>query len=155
MLFVGNGVRLSEVKEFVEQRQLSNVVFLPYQDYSVLAESLTAGDVHFVSLRSGFEGLVVPSKVYGIMAGGRPVIYQGERSGEVARMVEREDIGFVIHPGDRDGLRDRILLLYRDRAARERMGEAARRVLMEKYPAASGLARYRRVLAQGDTDIDR
>jgi glycosyltransferase involved in cell wall biosynthesis len=154
LLFVGNGVRLSEVKEFVAQRQLENVAFLPYQDFSVLAESLSAGDVHFVSLRSGFEGLVVPSKVYGIMASGKPVIYQGERSGEVARMVEREGIGFVIPPGDRDGLRDRILLLYRDRAARERMGEAARQALLEKYSVASGLVRYRRVLAPGDTGTD-
>ena len=154
-IFVGDGVRLGEVKELAASRRLPNIIFRPYQGFFALAESISAGDVHFVSLRSGFEGLVVPSKVYGIMAAGRPVIYQGEGSGEVARMVEREGIGFVIHPGDRAGLRDRILLLYRDRAARERMGEAARRVLLEKYSAASGLARYRRVLAPGDTWIDR
>jgi glycosyltransferase involved in cell wall biosynthesis len=89
-LFTGDGVRLKEVREFATLRRLPNVMFLPYQDASVLAESLSAGDVHFVSLRSGFEGLVVPNKVYGVMAAGRPVISQGEGSGKVARMVERE-----------------------------------------------------------------
>jgi colanic acid biosynthesis glycosyl transferase WcaI len=74
--FTGDGVRLKEVREFATLRRLPNVMFLPYPDASVLAESLSAGDIHFVSLCSGFEVLVVPSKVYGIMAASRPMVYQ-------------------------------------------------------------------------------
>ena len=112
------------------------------------------GGVHLVSLRSGLEGFVVPSKVYGIMAAGRPVVYQGEGSGEVARMVEREKIGFVVPPRDRDGLRDGILFLYRHGEARKRMGDLPRTVLLEKYSVEIGLARYREVLTSDSSGTD-
>ena len=61
-------------------------------------------------------------------------------------MVEREKIGFVVPPGDRDGLWDGILFLYRHGEARKRMGDLARTVFLEKYSPAVGLAQYRKVL---------
>jgi glycosyltransferase involved in cell wall biosynthesis len=146
-VFIGDGERRTEVEAYVSSRRLSNVMLLPYQDSSLLSQSLSVGDLHYVSLQRGFEGLVVPSKAYGIMAAGRPIVYQGAENGEIARMVVREGIGRVIPPGDRGGLRDCILSLYRDRENRLTMGAAARRVLEEKYPAAKGLALYRKVLA--------
>ncbi len=146
-LFVGDGARRGEVEVVAASKRLTNVVLMPYQDDERLSESLSAGDVHFVSLRKGFEGLVVPSKAYGIMAAGRPILYQGGRQSEIARMVEREGIGFVVPPGDRQELRERILFLSRDDGARRRMGEAARRALEERYSPAEGLARYREVIA--------
>ena len=99
-----------------------------------------------LSLRNGFEGLVVPSKAYGIMAAGRPMIYQGDQEGEIAQMIAREQCGIVVAEGDRAGLRDGILRLYRDREMAARMGVLARRALEEKYSASIGLAEYRKVL---------
>jgi glycosyltransferase involved in cell wall biosynthesis len=146
-LFVGGGVRFKEVGKTVASKGLGNVVIRPYQDAADLSHSLSAGDVHYVSLRNGFEGLVVPSKAYGIMAAGRPMIYQGNEEGEIAQMIVRERIGFVVPEGDRAGLRDGILRLYRDREMAARMGMFARRALEEKYSASIGLAEYRKVLA--------
>lgn len=146
-LFIGDGARRREVEAFAISKRLPNVLLVPYQDDESLSESLSAGDVHFVSLRKGFEGLVVPSKAYGIMAAGRPILYQGERRCEIARMVEREGIGFVVPPGDRRGLRERILFFSREDVGRMRMGETARRALEERYSPAEGLARYREVIA--------
>lgn len=146
-LFVGGGTRYKEVESFVKERNLTNVLLKPYCEKSALAQSLSVGDVHFVSLRPGFEGLVVPSKAYGIMAAGRPMIYQGSANGEIARMVAREGIGHVVPPGDREGLREAILGLYRDKDARDRMGGRAREILEEKYSPAVGLRLYRKVLA--------
>jgi glycosyltransferase involved in cell wall biosynthesis len=114
-VFVGGGMRFMEVERFVKEKNLSNVLLVPYRDRSVLAQSLSVGDVHYVSLRPGFEGLVVPSKAYGIMAAGRPMIYQGSANGEIARMVAREGIGHVVPPGDREGLRNAILELCRNK----------------------------------------
>jgi glycosyltransferase involved in cell wall biosynthesis len=145
--FIGGGVRFHEVERFVVSKRLTNVILLPYQKESSLAMSLSAGDVHYVSLRPGFEGLVVPSKAYGIMAAGRPIVYQGAEGGEIARMVTREGIGHVIPPGDREGLRDCILSLYRNRKIRLRNGAAARQVLENNYSSAKGLSLYREVLA--------
>ena len=147
-LVIGGGIRLKEVEKAVASKRLANVLIKPYQDASDLAHSLSAGDVHYISLRNGFEGLVVPSKAYGIMAAGRPIIYQGAEDGEVARMVAKEGIGYVIPPGDRKSLCDSILSLYRDKEGRIQMGAAARRALEEKYSAAEGLAAYQKVLAK-------
>jgi glycosyltransferase involved in cell wall biosynthesis len=147
-LFIGDGARHREVEERVSTKGLRNVTLLPYQRASDLAQSLSVGDVHYISLRPGFEGVVVPSKAYGIMAAGRPIVYQGDIKGEIAQMVLREGIGVVVEPGDREKLRDEIISLYRDEATRIRTGEAARSVLVEKYSAAIGLAQYSNLLAR-------
>ena len=149
-VFIGGGMQYREVKSYVASKKLTNVIFTPYQEKSMLSLSLSAGDVHFVSLRPGFEGLVVPSKAYGVMAAGRPMIYQGDGKGEIAKMVRREEIGFVVGPGDRAGLRDAILALYKDKEMGTRMGEMSRRALEAKYSSSVGLAQYSRVLAGKD-----
>jgi glycosyltransferase involved in cell wall biosynthesis len=145
-VFIGGGERRPEIDAFVRTKRLENVVLLPYQDDTALPQSLSMGDVHYVSLREGFEGLVFPSKVYGIMAAGRPLIYQGTGGDDVARMVVEGGMGIVVRPGDKDGLREAIFALYRDREGRLRMGENGRRALVEKYSAAKGLDSYRNVL---------
>jgi glycosyltransferase involved in cell wall biosynthesis len=146
-LFIGGGIRFRELERAVASRGLGNVIMMPYQKSSDLAHSLSAGDVHYVSLRTGFEGLVVPSKAYGIMAAGRPMIYQGDEKGDIAQMIKRERCGIVIPEGDRERLKEGILRFYRDRAMVARMGMFARRALEEKYSASIGLAEYRKVLA--------
>jgi glycosyltransferase involved in cell wall biosynthesis len=143
-LLIGGGARREEVENTA--KGLSNVLLLPYQDGSRLSETLSAGDVHFVSLRPGFEGLVVPSKAYGIMAAGRPILYQGDPQGEIARMVAREGIGAVVLPGDREGLREAILAFKSDPSRRAQTGEAARKALIERYSAKTGLSRYRETI---------
>lgn len=145
-LLVGGGVRFRDVEKEVVERGLRNVVMKPYQDSSDLAQSLSVGDLHYVSLRSGFEGLVVPSKAYGIMAAGRPMVYQGNEGGEIARMIVREEIGIVVGEGDKEKLREAILKLYENRPLAESMGMRARRALEERYSATLGLAQYRKVL---------
>jgi glycosyltransferase involved in cell wall biosynthesis len=145
-LFVGGGARFREVREEGERRGLSNLLFRPYQDASVLSESLSAGDVHYVSLREGFEGLVVPSKAYGILAAGRPILYQGTGRGEIARMVGEEGTGVVVPPGDGEALARAILRFRDDPALLRRTGEEARRSALGRHSAAEALERYRRVV---------
>ena len=103
-LVAGDGARRPAVERAVHDRRLGHVRFIDHQDYARLAQTLSVGDVHFVSLRSGFEGLVVPSKAYGICAAGRPIIYQGADGGEIARMIGEEEIGLVVPPEDPDAL---------------------------------------------------
>ena len=78
-------------------RRLENVVFRPYQDHALLPQSLTAPDVHLVTLRPEWEGLVVPSKLYGALAAGRPVVFIGDPEGDAARIV-RDGPGLVARP---------------------------------------------------------
>ncbi len=138
-LFVGEGSRLKEVRESVRLHRLPNIRLLGYQDYSLLAASLSMGDLHFVSLRDGFEGLVVPSKAYGILAAGRPILYQGNRRGEIARMILEEGVGEVVAQGDVEGLELAILRASADGDWRNQCGMRARAISEGAYGAAPAL----------------
>jgi colanic acid biosynthesis glycosyl transferase WcaI len=132
-VFVGAG-RQRGLVEAAIARGLPNVTLLDYQaDGEDLAHSLSAPDVHFISLREGYEGLVVPSKFYGALAAGRPVVYEGAATGEIARVIEDEGCGLVIRPRDVAGLRAAILTLYADPRQRAALGATALELYRKHY----------------------
>jgi len=96
-LFVGEGPRKGPLKREVRRRGLSNVRFLPFQPREQLDRSLSAADLHLVTMQEELSGLVVPSKLYGALGVGRPVLFLGPEDSEAARMVEAHDCGSV-HP---------------------------------------------------------
>lgn len=106
LLVVGDGGGLAEVRRRAEG--LANVRFLPRQPREGLAESLSAADLHCIALRPELEGLVVPSKLYGALAAGRPVLYLGPPGCEVARTVRELDAGWVVDPSDAAAIADRL-----------------------------------------------
>ena len=95
-LFVGNGPRLSWVREQVARRSLENVRFLPFQPREKLAQSLAAADVHLASMLHELCGLVVPSKVYGVMSVGRPCVFLGPEESEAAQFILQHGCGSVL-----------------------------------------------------------
>lgn len=141
-VFVGAGKALPEVLEEKSKRKLENCMFLPTQPYSRLSESLGLADLHFVSLKAGFEGLMVPSKAYGVMAAGRPMVYQGERQGEVARMIEENSIGWVVTSGDVDGLERTIRMCAGDRTMCDEVGKRARHIAEIDYSPEVRVRQY-------------
>ena len=126
MLFIGAGLGYRRLKDIVGDRRITKTVFRPYQPRERLGESLTAPDLHIVSLRSDCEGIVMPSKLYGILAAGRPVLSIGKPSGSVARIVRDYGAGLVAAPGRMDTLAGEIRALRRDPARLEQMGANAR-----------------------------
>jgi len=147
-LFAGDGYRRREVEAVAAREDLANVRFLPFQPYESLGCSLGVGDVHFVSLRAGFEGLVVPSKAYGALAAGRPILYQGRPEGEIARMVHEGEVGWCVLPGDVDGLEAAVLEAVEDPDRRLELGQRARALAESRYGPAQAMAAYRAVLTQ-------
>jgi glycosyltransferase involved in cell wall biosynthesis len=145
-VFVGGGTREGEIATFRERHGLSNIRLLPAQEREHLADSLGAADVHFVTLRSGFEGLVVPSKAYGVMAVGRPILYQGNPEGEIARMVERHGAGIVVPDADVDGLEAAVRRLLANPEEAAHLGDRARTVLVKEFGRAKGLLAYEEAL---------
>lgn len=99
-VFVGDGPRLAWVREQVMARALTNVRFLPYQSREQLGESLAAADVHVASMRDELCGLVVPSKVYGVVAAARPCIFLGPSGSEAARFLVENRSGVVLPQAD-------------------------------------------------------
>lgn len=100
-VFVGEGAKVDMVEERIVRENLQNVYLYPFQnDLHELSDILGAGDLHFVSLRAEHTGYAVPSKTYGILAAGRPILYQGSGDAEIARLVRDERIGATVPDGE-------------------------------------------------------
>ena len=125
-VFVGDGVKRPALEAQAQALGLGNVRFLPYQPKERLSESFASADVFVVSLKPGLAGYIVPSKLYGILAAGRPYVAAVEDACEVAAISQKYDCGLVVGPGDAKGLAQHILTLYRDRALAQRLGANAR-----------------------------
>jgi colanic acid biosynthesis glycosyl transferase WcaI len=123
---VGGGSRREELGRMVAGRGLTNVRFFPYQSKELLHESFGAADAFVVSLKDTLEGYIVPSKVYGILAAGRPYIAATNPGCEAATIARAGGCGLVAAPGDAGALADAIAKLYDDPAAARAMGERAR-----------------------------
>ncbi len=126
MVIVGEGAKRQALESEVARRGLSNVLFLPYQAKASLQDSFAAADVFLVSLRAGLEGYIVPSKLYGILAAGRPYVAAVDASCEAARFVVEHGCGVWAPPGDPDALASAIARVYDDPAAAAAMGTRAR-----------------------------
>lgn len=131
LVLVGDGVKKSAIEREVRARGLSNVCFLPYQPKEHLPDSFASADVFLVSLKRGLAGYIVPSKVYGILAAGRPYVAAVEVDCEVAAIAQQYDCGLLAEPENPDDLADKILVLYRDRALRERLAANARQAALQ------------------------
>lgn len=145
-LFVGDGTRRKEIELAKMKHRLKNILLLPFQPEDRLAESLSVGDVHFISLRSGFEGLVVPSKAYGAMAVGRPIIYQGSTFGEIGRMVAETKVGSVVPLGDVKRLKNTVLMYYENSSIVAKQGRRALQVSRDIFSRKRALEQYKSLL---------
>lgn len=122
--FVGGGKRKAEVEEFVRERSLTNCTLADYQPRERLAELLAAADAHLVTMLPRWWGLVVPSKFFGVAGAGRPVLFIGPASSEIARLCEETGCGERVEPGDAPGLASRIRALAADPGRLRQMGRA-------------------------------
>lgn len=132
-LFIGGGVGKKDVKQFVAERELRNVLCLPYQPLSELRYSLSAADVHVVSLGENMVGIIHPCKVYGAMAVGRPILFVGPSPSHISDLLDQHDFGVRVAHGDVAGAVQAIRRL-RDLPPnkREQMGRTGQQVLRSK-----------------------
>ena len=107
-LFIGGGLGRQVVLDFIDRHQPTNVQLLPYQPLEWLQYSLSAADVHLVSMGNNMVGIVHPCKIYGAMACGRPVLLLGPRRSHAGELLEQFDIGWQINHGDVEGAVKRI-----------------------------------------------
>lgn len=126
ILFIGDGNRKAALEAQVAARGLTNVRFLPFQPRDQLRWTYATSDLCLVSLKPGLAGYIVPSKLYPILAAGRPYIAAVEALTEVAALTERHRCGILIEPGDAVQLAEAIVRLADQRADREAMGVRAR-----------------------------
>jgi glycosyltransferase involved in cell wall biosynthesis len=148
-LFIGGGAQRETVEREVVRRGLPNVMFKPYQPRERLSQSLGVADVHLVSLNPALEGLIVPSKFYGVAAAGRLTIFIGDPDGEIARILNATASGFTVPSGDAPRLAQLIVELAGDPAQCESMGARARSTFDERFDRKRGVLAWKNVLAGG------
>lgn len=121
---------------------LANLRFAGMQPKERLPEVLAAGDLHVVPLKRGLAKASVPSKLYSILAAGRPVLASVDPGTEVARTVERAGAGVAVGPDDPAAFHDALLALLADADGRRRMGESGRRFVEGWASPAAVAERY-------------
>jgi colanic acid biosynthesis glycosyl transferase WcaI len=155
-LFIGRGHLHDQLTALVKSRGLaSQFRFLPYQERAQLKYSLAVPDLHWLSLKPALEGLIVPSKFYGIAAAGRPIIAITAANGEIAHLVRNSNCGRVIEPGAGEQLAAAILELSRSPEQLVTMGRNARAMLDMQFTRSAALKRWCAVLDEVGISLDR
>jgi glycosyltransferase involved in cell wall biosynthesis len=128
---VGDGARREALEQAAADRGVTNVRFFPYQRKELLHESFATADLFLVSLKPGIEGYIVPSKVYGILAAGRPYVAAVDPSCEAATIAREYGCGVLAAPGDPDALAGAIATLHDDPGTARVMGQRARTAALQ------------------------
>lgn len=148
VVLIGAGARYESLVELATRLETDKVRFLPYQDRAVLSQSLSAADIHVVGLARGLSGYVVPSRLYGVLAAGRPVIAAAETESETAQTVNRIGCGVVVPPGRPELLAAAIRSAYEGTLDLEEMGKRGRRYVEAEADRGVAVARYRSLLGE-------
>ncbi|MDJ0691344.1 MAG: glycosyltransferase family 4 protein [Xenococcaceae cyanobacterium MO_188.B32] len=150
-VFIGAGAKQQTCLDTIENLGLHNCLFLPYQDREHLPYSLTACDLAFVSIAPGLEGIVAPSKLYGIMAAGRAIATVCDSQSYLRSLIDNAACGACFEHNDSQGLADFIRSLALNPALAIAMGQAGRKYLEENFTPDIIARQYREVL-HGETE---
>jgi polysaccharide deacetylase family protein (PEP-CTERM system associated) len=132
-VIVGGGVAWPKVERFIEEHEIRNVVLKPYQPRARLGDLISLGDVHLVLMVPSFEGVILPSKFYGIMAAGRPTVFVGPEESEIALTIKEHRCGVVVPNGSAAGLLRVINELRREPGLSLVLGQRGRKTLEERF----------------------
>jgi colanic acid biosynthesis glycosyl transferase WcaI len=145
---VGDGARREELIALAELLEVDQVRFLRYQARDVLSQSLSTASIHVVGLARGLSGYVVPSRLYGVLAVGRPVIAAADADSETARLVAEVGCGVVVAPGRPDLLAAAIRRAYDGEYDLAAMGKRAREYAVTEADRHVAVDRYRELLRE-------
>lgn len=143
LVFVGDGAVRPQLEAATVNCKA--VRFLPFRPAREVPYVLAAGDLHVVTVRPGLEGVVVPSKMYPILAAGRPILAVAPEQSDVARLVRRERCGVAAAPDDPEGVAEAVRSVLRDSASLREMGSRARAVA-KTYDRVSQLQRFVKIV---------
>ena len=132
-LFIGDGAQRDWIEEEARRRGLENITFKPYQPREQLTLSLSVPDVHLISLNPSLEGLIVPSKFYGVAAAGRPTIFIGSKHGEIPRILRKAQCGFSFEKGQTEEASRIIRELADHKDTCLRLGRRARALFDQRF----------------------
>jgi colanic acid biosynthesis glycosyl transferase WcaI len=147
-VIVGDGVMRPRLEDQARALRLANVSFLPFQPHERLPWLRASCDVQVALYREGAARYSMPSKVYEIMASGRPVLASAEANSDVWQLVQETGCGVCVEPHDPDRLASSILRLYAEPAVRQAMGQQGRAQAEQRYARDVVVGLYDDVLAR-------
>jgi glycosyltransferase involved in cell wall biosynthesis len=145
---IGGGARRDELSQLARRLDTDKVRFMSWQPYDLRSLSLSSADVHVVGLARGLAGYVVPSRLYGILAAGKPVIAAAEADSETAELVARVGCGVVVSPGNPYALAQAIRAAQDGEYDLAEMGRLARAFAEQEADRPIAIARYEAVLRE-------
>jgi len=145
-VFIGGGRKSNEIRAYARAKELPNVRFFDYLDRVDIPYSLSAASVSIVTEDPSVAGLLFPSKTFGILASGRPMIFIGSPESDVAKLIENTHSGVVVRHDDPDGLERIIRELARDPSKCAELGDAARRAAENLYSRRQAVEQWSEAL---------
>lgn len=141
-LFIGGGLARSEIEEYAARTKPENLALLPFQPIEQLKFSLSAGDIHIVSMGKNMAGIIHPSKFYAALAVGRPVLYLGPKPSPIADLIERHEIGWQCNSDDpAEVIRTIEKILALPQSDLDRLGNNGRKLCQDEYARSKLLQR--------------
>jgi colanic acid biosynthesis glycosyl transferase WcaI len=131
-VFVGGGHGGEILRSRFEGSE-APVRFFPYLPLEILGSGLQVPDLHWLSLRPAMEAHLFPSKFYGILKAGKPVLLIGGLDSALGRLIQTEEIGMVVEEGDSDQLHALLRALAADPGTLARMAERSRALYERAY----------------------
>ena len=145
-VFAGGGSRRQQVENICREQSITNALFRPYSSRADLGTSLAEGHLGLVTQLPQTCGSIVPSKTYGIMAAGRPILYIGPREATPARIIDRFQCGWQVNPGDTAALASLLERLNSERHLIFEAGARARQAFEKYYDRPIATARIVKIL---------
>ncbi len=129
LVFVGDGAQRERLES--ASSSIPNVRFLPFFPPCKIPSVLAAPDAHIITVKRGLEGVVVPSKMYGILAAGKPIVAVAPAECDVVSIGKRKGFSISADPDDPEEFAERVRELLSNAQRLHRMGEAAELVAPE------------------------
>jgi glycosyltransferase involved in cell wall biosynthesis len=140
-VIIGDGAYKQTLEKHVSEKQVSNIIFLPFQPYQDISLVFSLGDAGLVISKPGVGANSVPSKTWSIMSASRPVLANFDEN-ELKTIIEENNCGIFSKAGDKEAFKASILQLYRDRALAVEMGQNGRRFILENLTRDQGTQKY-------------
>jgi colanic acid biosynthesis glycosyl transferase WcaI len=146
-VFIGEGIRKDALIKLANNYKLKNIKFFSYQPLDTLVYSFSSADIFIITLKKGLAGFSLPSKVYPILASGRPYVASVEEESEIAQITREFNCGAISRPEDPQDLAEKILNFYKNKELRVKMGENARNA-SRFFDRNSGVKAYDEVFSK-------
>ncbi len=147
-IIVGEERALSKLQDYCQEREVKNVLLLPFQPRERLPEMLAAADVGLIVQKSNVVGFNMPSKTQVLLASGRAIVASVPLHGTAARAVNKSQGGVVVPPESPQAMADAILRLYHQPEEAAEMGRRGRQFAMENYSFERALDRYEQLFQE-------